>query len=106
MIYQSENGDTKIDVPFVDETVWLSQQQMVELFQTSRKNVVEHIRHIYEEDELDEESTCRNFRQVRTEGSPQAAREIPTQRARSRLLFSKWCKISCTMQNMGILRQR
>ena len=77
VIYQSETGDTKIDVHFVDETVWLTQQQMAELFQTSRTNVVEHIQHIYEEGELDEESTCRKFRQVRTEGSRQVTREIP-----------------------------
>lgn len=77
IIYQSETGDTKVDVRFVDETVWLSQQQMAELFQTSRTNVVEHIGHIYEEGELDEESTCRKFRQVRTEGSRQVTREIP-----------------------------
>lgn len=77
VIYQSENGDTKIDVRFVDETVWLTQQQMAELFQSSRTNIVEHIRHIYEEGELDENSTCRNFRQVRTEGNRQVSREIP-----------------------------
>lgn len=77
VIYQSENGATKIDVRFEDETVWLTQQQMAELFQSSRTNIVEHIRHIYEEGELDENSTCRNFRQVRTEGSREVAREIP-----------------------------
>ena len=77
VIYQSENGDTKIDVRFVDETVWLTQQQMAELFQSSRTNIVEHIQHIYEEGELDESSTCRKFRQVRTEGSRQVSREIP-----------------------------
>ena len=49
IIYQAEDGKTKIDVRFVDETVWLSQQQMVELFKTSRTNIVEHIDHIYEE---------------------------------------------------------
>ena len=76
VIYQSENGNTKIDVRFVDETVWLTQQQMAELFQSSRTNIVEHIRHIYEEGELDEHSTCRKFRQVRTEGSRQVTREI------------------------------
>ena len=65
IIYQAEDGKTKIDVRFVDETVWLSQQQMVELFKTSRTNIVEHIAHIYEEGELDEISTCRKFRQVR-----------------------------------------
>ncbi len=77
VIYQSENGDTKIDVRFVDETVWLTQQQMAELFQSSRTNIVEHIQHIYEEGELDEESTCRKFRQVRMEGLRQVTREIP-----------------------------
>ena len=77
VIYQSENGDTKIDVHFVDETVWLTQQQMAELFQSSRTNIVEHIQHIYDEGELDEESTCRKFRQVRMEGSRQVTREIP-----------------------------
>ena len=50
---------------------------MSELFQTSRTNVVEHIKHIYEEGELDEISTCRNFRQVRKEGNREVARQIP-----------------------------
>ncbi len=77
LIYQSENGVTKIDVTFKDETVWLSQQQMAELFQSSRTNVVEHIKHIYEEGELDEESTCRKFRQVRKEGNREVERELP-----------------------------
>ncbi len=77
VIYQADDGATKIDVRFVDETVWLTQQQMAELFQTSRTNIVEHIQHIYEEGELDEDSTCRNFRQVRTEGNRHVTREIP-----------------------------
>lgn len=61
----------------MDESVWLTQQQMAELFQSSRTNIVEHIRHIYEEGELDEVSTCRKFRQVRIEGSRRVARELP-----------------------------
>ena len=77
IIYQGEDGQTHIDVKFTDKTVWLSQQQMAELYQTSRSNVVEHIKHIYEDEELDEDSTCRNFRQVRQEGSRQVSREIP-----------------------------
>ena len=77
VIYQTADGSTRIDVRFVDETVWLTQQQMAELFQTSRTNIVEHIRHIYEEGELDEASTCRKFRQVRTEGSRKVTRVIP-----------------------------
>ena len=77
LIYQSEDGLTNIEVKMQDETVWLSQQQMADLFQTSRTNIVEHIKHIYAEDELDEVSTCRNFRQVRTEGNRKVSRELP-----------------------------
>lgn len=77
VIYQTENGQTKIDVRFEDETVWLSQQQMAELYQTSRTNIVEHIKHIYEEEELDSDSTCRKFRQVQREGNRDVSREIP-----------------------------
>ena len=77
LIYQAENGMTKVDVTFMDETVWLTQQQMAELFQTSRTNIVEHIKHIYEEDELTEELTCRKIRQVRKEGNREVSRELP-----------------------------
>ncbi len=77
LIYQTEDGLTKLDVRMEDETVWLTQQQMAELFQTSRTNVVDHIKNIYEEGELDENSTCRKFRQVRMEGSRQVTRELP-----------------------------
>lgn len=76
VIYQSEDGQTKIDVRFENETVWLTQQQMAELFQTSRTNVVEHIQHIYEEGELEQSSTCRNFRQVRQEGNRRVERDM------------------------------
>ncbi len=76
VIYQSEDGKIKLDVRFVDETVWLTQQQLAELFQTSRTNVVEHIQHIYEEGELDVVATCREFRQVRTEGTREVARNM------------------------------
>ena len=75
IIYQTDDGLTHIDVKMEDETVWLTQQQMAELYQTSRTNVVEHITHIYEEGELDENSTCRKFRQVRQEGNRQVNRE-------------------------------
>ena len=77
LIYQSDDGLTNVEVKIQDETVWLTQQQMAELFQTSRTNVVEHIKHIYAEGELDEISTCRNLRQVRKEGQREVAREIP-----------------------------
>ncbi len=77
IIYQTEDGLTKIDVKIEEDTVWLNQQQMAILFQSSRTNVVEHIKHIYEEGELFVESTCRKFRQVRKEGSREVSREIP-----------------------------
>ena len=54
VIYQTDDGDTKIDVRFVDETVWLTQAQLCELYQTSKSNVSEHIKNIFEEGELNE----------------------------------------------------
>jgi hypothetical protein len=77
IIYKTEDGETDIKVRFENEDVWLSQQQMAELYQTSRTNIVEHIKHIFEEGELTEEATCRKFRQVQTEGSRNIEREIP-----------------------------
>ena len=77
IIYQLEDGKTKIDVKLEDETVWLSQQQMAKLFSTSRTNIIEHINNIYTEEELDKDSTCQNFRQVRKEGNRTVNREIP-----------------------------
>ena len=66
-----------LDVVYNEETMWLTQQQMSDLYQTSRTNVVEHIKHIYEDGELTEEATCRKFRQVRLEGNRSVEREIP-----------------------------
>ncbi|MCI9015725.1 MAG: virulence RhuM family protein [Clostridia bacterium] len=77
IIYQTDDGLTKIDVKVQNESVWLSQQQMAELFCTSRTNVIEHINNIYLEEELDKNSTCQNFRQVRKEGNRNVSREIP-----------------------------
>lgn len=77
VIYQLDDGKMQIDVRFSDDTVWLTQQQMADLFQSSRTNVVEHIKNIYEEEELDENSTCRKFRQVRLEGGRQVERNMP-----------------------------
>ena len=77
IIYQGENGETHIEVKFTGDTVWLSQQQMSELYQTTRPNIVQHIRNIYEDGELAEKATCKNFLQVRQEGTRQVSREIP-----------------------------
>lgn len=76
IIYQAEDGLTNINVKMVDDTVWLTQQQLCELYQSSRTNVIEHIKHIYEEGELDAKATCRKFRQVRLEGNREVEREI------------------------------
>ena len=76
LIYQSDDGKTHIDVLLNEETVWLNQQQICELFQTSKANVSEHIKHIFEEGELQEDATVRNFRTVREEGSRRVTRDI------------------------------
>ena len=77
LIYTGQDGLTKIDVKLEEDTLWLTQAQMCELYQTSRTNVVEHIKHIYEEGELQEEATSRNFRQVRQEGTRMVNRTVP-----------------------------
>ncbi|MFA4046914.1 virulence RhuM family protein [Prevotella sp. PCHR] len=76
LIYTDSKGLTKIDVKLEEDTLWLTQAQMCELYQTSRTNVVEHIKHIYEEGELLQEATCRKFRQVREEGERIVEREM------------------------------
>ena len=75
VIYQTNDDNTKIDVQFVDETVWLSQAQLCELYQTSKSNVSEHIKNIFEEGELEENSTVRKFRTVQNEGERIVTRE-------------------------------
>ena len=62
IIYQTEDGLTNINVKMYDETVWLTQQQLVELYQSSKANVSEHIKHIFEEGELEEPLVVRKFR--------------------------------------------
>ncbi|PWJ14329.1 virulence RhuM family protein [[Clostridium] innocuum] len=68
IIYQTEDGQTTIDVKFEDETVWLTQAQLCELYQTSKSNISEHIKHIFEEEELDEKSVVRKFRTTAADG--------------------------------------
>ncbi len=70
VIYQTEDGRTQLDVKLENETVWLTQAQLVQLFDSSKANVSEHIKHIYEDDELDADSTVRNSElfKLRTRG--------------------------------------
>ena len=68
IIYQTEDGHTKIDVKIEDETVWLTQTQLCELYQTSKSNISEHIKHIFEEEELEEKAVVRKFRTTASDG--------------------------------------
>ena len=77
ILYQDDNGITNVNVRFDDKDVWLSQQQIAMLFDTTRENIVQHIRNIYQEDELQEVRTCKNFLQVQTEGNRSVKRNIP-----------------------------
>ncbi|MBP5434357.1 virulence RhuM family protein, partial [bacterium] len=74
VLYQP-NDTIHLEVRMADETVWLTQAQLVELYQSSKANISEHIRHIFEEGELDENSTVRNFRTVQIEGNRKVSRE-------------------------------
>ena len=76
IIYQTQDGKTKIDVKIEDETVWLNQAQMVELFETTKQNISLHIKNIYEEGELDENSTVKDFLTVQNEGTRQVSRNV------------------------------
>lgn len=76
ILYQTEDGKTKVEVRLQDETVWLTQKLMAELFQKDVRTVNEHIANIYTEGELLSEATIRKFRIVQNEGTRQVAREI------------------------------
>src|SRR5688572_12698598 len=76
LIYQTEDGRTKIDVRFQGETVWLTQQLMAELFQVGVNTINYHLKEIFESGELMPEATIRNFRIVRQEGARQVTRSI------------------------------
>lgn len=76
LIYQNQDGNIKIDVRLDEETVWLTQAQLCELFQKSKATISEHIKNVFEEGELNAGGTVRNFRTVQIEGSRQVEREI------------------------------
>ena len=77
IIYQTDDDQTQIDVRLENETVWLTQAQMAELFQTDRTSIVRHINKIYADDELDRDSTCAKIAQVQKEGQRTVRRSIP-----------------------------
>ena len=76
VLYQP-NETTQLEVRLQDETVWLTQQQMAELFATDRTSILRHIHNVYKTNELNEESTCAKIAQVRLEGNRQVLREVP-----------------------------
>jgi len=76
ILYSTEDGKTEIEVSLENETVWLSQAQMAELFQKDVRTISEHIQNVYEEGELEPSSTIRKFRIVQKEGNRDVSREI------------------------------
>lgn len=76
LLYQTEDGQTRVDVRFENESVWLTQAQMAELFQTTPQNITLHLKSIYEEAELVEEATCKDYLQVRREGDRDVTRTL------------------------------
>ena len=76
ILYQAKDGSTKIDVRLQDETVWLSQAQIVELFQTTKQNISLHIKNIFEEGELNETSTVKDSLTVQIEGKREVKRNL------------------------------
>ena len=76
IIYQTEDGQTQIDVRLENDTVWLTQAQMAELFQKTPQNITMHIRNAFKEGELDEQATCKEFLQVQTEGARVVRRKV------------------------------
>lgn len=76
IIYQTESGRTKIEVRLEDETVWLTQEQMAKLFQVVKSTVREHIKHTFQDGELEKWETVRKFRTAQTEGERRVDQEI------------------------------
>lgn len=76
ILYQDDNDITRVSVRFADEDLWLTQGQLVEIYKTSKSNVSEHIKHIFEDGELTKETTVRKFRTVQIEGSRKVEREV------------------------------
>lgn len=76
VIYQSEDGQTQVDVRLENETVWLTQAQMVELFQTTKQNVSLHVGNVFKEGELEEKSTVKEYLTVQKEGERKVSRKV------------------------------
>src|SRR5690625_2260658 len=75
LMYQTENGETKIQVRLEDETVWMTQKAIAELYQTTLQNITTHIKNIYNKAELTEDATCKKYLQVQIEGKREVKRK-------------------------------
>lgn len=122
LIYRTEDGHTKIDVKLEDETVWLTQAQLSELYQTSKSNISEHIKHIFEEGELDKQSVVRKFRTTAADGKNyntihynldmiislgyRVKSKIATNFRRWATERLKWCKTNYIMLHMDTPQRR
>ena len=82
LIYQNEKGDTKVDVYFTEDTIWMTPRTMAELYQTTTQNITLHIKNVYKDGELEEEATCKDYLQVRNEGG----RDVQ----RARKFYTRW----------------
>ncbi|GMW00926.1 MAG: toxin Fic [Candidatus Hydrogenedentota bacterium] len=76
LLYQTDDGRTRVECRFADETLWLSQAGMAELFQTTPQNITLHLKSLYEEGEIEESATCKHYLQVRTEGQREVRRTV------------------------------
>lgn len=76
MIYEDKDGITKVNVKFIDEDLWITKYQLAEIYKTTRQNIEQHIKNIYQDKELNIDSTCKNFLQVQKEGNREVKRNI------------------------------
>ena len=88
VVYEAPNGEARVDVRLNRETVWLTQQQMAELFGRDRSVVTRHIRNAFEEEELDPETTSAKLARVQSEGGRRVAREVDHYNLMVRLIFN------------------
>jgi hypothetical protein len=76
ILYTTENGQSRIECRFESETIWLSQALMAELFETTPQNITLHLKALYKDEEIDEAATCKDYLQVRQEGSREVSRSL------------------------------
>ena len=76
MIYEDKDGITKVNVKFMNEDLWITKYQLAKIYKTTRQNIEQHIKNIYQDNELNENSACKNFLQVQNEGNRKVKRNV------------------------------